>query len=133
MSREFERVGSESNFILRTVPIFAAQDVARAIEFYRCLGFVAKRYRDGDSYAFLSLDGFELHLCRSDISAERQSSENGVYFYLARGSAASLESKFRAAGVPIVSPLAPREWKMNEFVLADPDGNLLRFGEDLPC
>ena len=24
------------------------------------------------------------------------------------------------------------EWKVNEFVLSDPDGNLLRFGEHLP-
>lgn len=30
---------------------------------------------------------------------------------------------------PIASSLAPREWKMLEFVVVDPDNNLLRFGE----
>lgn len=56
---------------------------------------------------------------------------NGIYFYLASGTAAALEAEFRAAGAPILSPLSPREWKMNEFVLADPDANLLRFGEEI--
>ncbi len=120
------------NSILRTVPMLAVADLTRSIEFYRRLGFVAKRYRDGDGYAFLTRDRFELHLCRSDTLVEGQHPGNGVYFYLARGSAGTLEVEFRAAGAPMLSPLAPREWKMNEFVLADPDGNLLRFGEELP-
>jgi hypothetical protein len=58
--------------------------------------------------------------------------DNGVYFYLARGPVAALEAEIRAANIPFLSPLAPREWKMHEFVLADPGGNLLRFGEELP-
>jgi hypothetical protein len=56
---------------------------------------------------------------------------SGVYFYLADRAAAALGAEFRAAGIPILSPLAPREWHMNEFILSDPDGNLLRFGEDI--
>ena len=119
------------NSILRAVPILAVKNMTRSIELYRRLGFIAQRYRDGDSYAFLNRDGFDLHLCQSDVLAEDQHPGNGVYFYLACGSAASLEGEFRAAGASIVSPLAQREWKMNEFVLADPDGNLLRFGEEL--
>jgi hypothetical protein len=31
----------------------------------------------------------------------------------------------------LVEPLAPREWKMNEFALRDPDGNQLVFGEGI--
>lgn len=119
------------NSILRAIPILAVKDLTRSIEFYRRLGFSGKRYRDGDGYAFLSRGRFELHLSQSDMLVDRRNPGNGVYFYLARGSAASLEAEFRAAGSPILSPLAPREWKMNEFVLADPDGNLLRFGEEL--
>ncbi len=118
--------------IERTVPILAVKDLTGAIEFYRRLGFTAKRYRDGDGYAFLSRDPFELHLCQSGLLVEGRAPGNGVYFYLGCGSAAPLETEFRGAGVPIVSPLAPREWKMSEFVIADPDGNLLRFGEEIP-
>ena len=119
--------------IPRAVPILAVKDLARSIEFYRLVGFAARRYRDGDSYAFLNRDRFELHLCRSDTLIQGRNPGNGVYFYLARGSAAALEGDFRGAGASILSPLAPREWQMNEFVLADPDGNLLRFGEELPA
>lgn len=120
------------NPILRAVPILAVKDLSRSIDFYQRLGFNAKRYRGGDTYAFLSRDRFELHLSQSDMLIDGRNPGNGVYFYLARGSAASLEAEFRTAGSPILSPLAPRDWKMNEFVLADPDGNLLRFGEELP-
>jgi hypothetical protein len=38
----------------------------------------------GDSYAFVSCDPFELHLCRSDMLAGQQNLGNGVCFYLVR-------------------------------------------------
>ncbi len=104
--------------------------MSRSIAFYHQLRFSAKRYQNGDGYAFLERDGFELHLNRFETLV-RDHNPCGVYFYLERGTAAALESEFREAGVRILSPLAPREWKMNEFVLEDPDGNLLRFGEPL--
>ena len=117
--------------ILSFVPILAVKDLGRSIEFYARLGFSAERYRGGDIYAFLRRDGFQLHLSQSDTVIKEQNPGNGVYFYLARGTAAGLEAEFRTAGAPIASPLAQREWKMNEFVLVDPDANLLRFGEEL--
>jgi catechol 2,3-dioxygenase-like lactoylglutathione lyase family enzyme len=117
--------------IARIVPILPAKNLARAMDFYRLLGFSAHAWRDGDSYAFLTRDQLDIHLRTAPDLIEGQN-PSGVYFYLADGTAAALEAEFRAAGVKILSPLAPREWKMNEFVLSDPDGNLLRFGEHLP-
>lgn len=131
MSSDVQECSSANSSILRSVPILAIKNLTRAIEFYRRLGFDARRYRDGDSYAFLRRDRFELHLCQSDMLVEGQNPGNGIYFYLVPGSATLLEAEFRVADAPIISALAPREWKMNEFVLADPDGNLLRFGEDM--
>jgi hypothetical protein len=100
------------------------------MSFYRSLGFSAEPYQNGDGYAFLKRDGLEIHLTASEMLIESHT-PCGVYFYLSDGSAAALETEFRA-GVSILSALAPREWKLNEFVLSDPDGNLLRFGEHLP-
>jgi len=117
--------------IARIAPILPVKDLARAMAFYRRLGFHAEPYQNGDGYGFLCRDSIEMHLSQSDMLIEGQN-PCGVYFYLEQGTAAALEAEFRAAGAPILSPLAPREWKMNEFVLSDPDGNLLRFGEDLP-
>lgn len=114
----------------RSVAILPVKDMGTAIDFYKSLGFSAERYQNGDGYAFLDRGGFELHLNRIETLV-REHNPCGVYFYLERGTSAALESEFRAAGVRLLSPLAPREWKMNEFVLEDPDGNLLRFGEPL--
>jgi uncharacterized glyoxalase superfamily protein PhnB len=112
------------------VPILPVHNLQRAMDYYRRLGFTAQAYQNGDGYAFLDRNGLEIHLAASELLLENRN-PCGVYFYLNQGTAAALEAEFRAAGVSILSPLASREWKMNEFVLSDPDGNLLRFGEHL--
>jgi catechol 2,3-dioxygenase-like lactoylglutathione lyase family enzyme len=118
--------------IARIVPILPVKNLARAMDFYRLLGFSAQAWRDGDSYAFLTRDQLDIHL-RTALDLVEGQNPSGIYFYLADNTAAALEAEFRAAGITIRSPLTPREWRMNEFVLSDPDGNLLRFGEDLPA
>jgi len=120
-----------SQSIARIVPILPVKNLARAMDFYRLLGFSAHAWQDGDGYAFLTRDQLDIHLRTAPDLIEGQN-PSGVYCYLADGTAAALEAEFRAAGVKILSPLARREWNMNEFVLSDPDGNLLRFGEHLP-
>ena len=106
------------------------RDLTRAIEFYEQLGFTAKRYRDGDFYAFIQRDGWELHLSKSPELIPEHNFVR-VYFYLREGTVSALEAHCRATGLTIVEPLAPREWKMKDFVLRDPDGNRLIFGESL--
>jgi uncharacterized glyoxalase superfamily protein PhnB len=112
-------------------PILPSHNLKRAMDYYRLLGFSCTPYQDGDDYAFLTRDGLDIHLRKAPDLIENHN-PCGVYFYLASGTAAALEAEFRAAGVKILSRLEPREWKMNEFMLSDPDGNLLRFGEKLP-
>ena len=113
------------------VPVLPISDLTRAIDFYHLLGFTSKRYKAGDFYAFIQRDGHELHLRKfSALNADQN--PTSVYFYLIEGTAAALEAEFRASGTTIREPLAPREWKMNEFVLIDPDGNQLVFGENIP-
>jgi len=120
------------NKIVQSIsPILPVHNVRRAMDYYQQLGFKGTPYREGDSYAFVRRDGLELHLRQAEDLVENRN-PCGVYFYLAQGTAAALEAEFRAVGARILYPLAPREWKMNEFVLSDPDGNLLRFGEDFP-
>lgn len=113
----------------KTVPMLAVSDMARAIAFYELLGFRAVRYQGGDGYAFLHRGASTVHLTQSDMLVAGRHPGHGIYFYLPKGAAAALEAEFRSAGVSIRSPLAVREWKMNEFVVVDPDENLLRFGE----
>ena len=119
-----------SDTIAVVVPILPVRDLTQAIDFYERLGFTAKRYRDLDFYAFLQRDGCELHLSRTPELVPENNFVR-IYFYLREGTAAALEAHCRAVGVSIVEPLTPREWKMKEFVLRDPDGNRLIFGESL--
>lgn len=119
-----------SETIAVVVPILPVRDLTRAIEFYQQLGFTAKRYRDGDFYAFIQRDGRELHLSKTPELVPEHNLVR-VYFYLHDETAAALEAECRAAGMAIVEPLSAREWKMREFVLRDPDGNRLIFGESL--
>ena len=109
-------------------PILPVKDLARAMDFYRKLGFHAEPYENGPGYGFLCRDEVELHLSQSDMLIPKHN-PGGVYFYLAPGTAAALEAEFRAAGASILSPLAPRQWKMNEFVLSDPDGNIVEVSQ----
>jgi catechol 2,3-dioxygenase-like lactoylglutathione lyase family enzyme len=111
-------------------PVLPVRDIARAMDFYRRLGFTAHAWQNGDIYAFIQRDGHELHLSRSDKLTGNQSPA-AAYFYLIKGTAESLQAEFRAAGVEILSPLAPRPWNMRDFTIADPDGNHLHFGEEL--
>jgi predicted lactoylglutathione lyase len=115
-------------FITLAVPVLPVSDLTHAIDFYHQLGFTSKRYKDGDTYAFIHRDSHWIHLSKNRNLIQKQS-PSGVYFYLADGTAAALEAEFRTAGVTIVEPLARREWEMNEFVVNDPDGNQLVFGE----
>lgn len=115
--------------ITHVVPILCVRDMARAIDFYQLLGFTAHRYQGGDGYTFLHRGPWQLHLSQSDMLPGGENPGNGVYFYLASDTAAALQEEFRAAGASIRSPLSLREWRMNEFVVVDPDENLLRFGE----
>ncbi|HLI77327.1 MAG TPA: VOC family protein [Acidobacteriaceae bacterium] len=120
---------SEPQPILRgIVPILPVRSITNSVAFYAKIGFTADLYEDGDGYAFLNRDDLQIHLRRTpDLIAEHNPA--GIYFYLHQGAAAPLETEFLAAGVTILSPLSVRPWKMLEFMLSDPDGNLLRFGE----
>ena len=103
--------------IASIAPILPVHNLQRAMDYYRTLGFDAEPYQDGDFYAFLTRQGLEIHLRKAPDLIENHN-PSGVYFYLAPGSAAALEAEFRAAGIKILSPLSPREWKMNDNIVA---------------
>ncbi len=112
------------------VPILPVHSMNAAADFYRSLGFTIVLYTGAQDYAFAHRDGLEMHLRQAPDLGHQ--SPSGVYFRLNPGTAKALEEAFRNAGVPILSPLEEREWGTLEFMISDPDHNLLRFGELLP-
>lgn len=124
---EDSRTALDASQIANIVPILPVHSMAGALAFYERLGFHTELYRGAEGYAFLTLGKLQIHLrLAPDL---QHGSPCGVYLYLSPGTAADLQQRYRELGVEILSPLAVREWHMNEFMLSDPDGNLLRFGE----
>jgi uncharacterized glyoxalase superfamily protein PhnB len=115
-------------------PVLPVRSVARALEHYRKLGFVAKAYgeqaADGDPvYGFLSRGPIELHLARV---AELDPLHNTSACYLYVDDANRLHADWRAAGAGgrLTDP-EDTPYELREFAHVDPDGNLLRVGSPL--
>lgn len=124
--------------IICAVPVLASLDIGRSLAFLERLGFVERwRYPD---YASAARGDVELHLWLCDDPAVPKATS----CYLRVTDAAALHAAFAAAGVPDAATMSPasvaadvprmttpetKPWGMVEFVVWDPDGNLLRFGQ----
>ncbi len=102
--------------------IFPVKNMKAAVSFYEAIGFTSTMYDDG--YAWIQLDGGELfHLAQANVDPETNAA--GGYFHVQ-----DVDDWHRriSAAHPETSPLEVKPWKMKEFSLRDPSGNLLRFG-----
>ena len=108
-------------------PILPVSDLQTSLRFYAAMGFLGDAW--DDQYAMILRGESGIHL-RLETTPLKENNPSGAYFYVETG-IGDLYAEFLANHVPFCSPLAIREWKMNEFQVSDPDGNLLRFGEPL--
>ena len=118
-------MGSNPGTAIVTKIVFPVTDVVPAAAFYRSLGFVV----DGDDgYAWVTHNGGEiLHLARVD---DLDPALNRAAGYLHVQDAGDWHRAWTESGVD-VGPLVDEPWGMREFSLRDPDGNLLRVGQNL--
>src|SRR5579862_4767557 len=105
----------------RIAPIFPVRDVAASFVHYERLGFVTRRYRDGDEYGFANREGIEIHLGVAPGAFQAASA------YLFVDDAERLAEEWRSAGVEVHGP-EDTPWGRHEGAVADPDGNVIRFG-----
>jgi uncharacterized glyoxalase superfamily protein PhnB len=109
------------------MPSCTVTDVPKAIEFYRdTLGF-ACTFTNGDPicFAIMKRDVVELGLQTQRLGGVP--GKNGCYIKLAGVDA--LYSEYQRKGVTIVHPLRTEEYGMKEFMITDPEGNTINFGE----
>ena len=109
----------------RIAPIFPVHDLDVALEHYRRLGFVVRRYPPG-GYGFASREGAEIHLGVVPGDDRRASSA-----YLFVEDADELAAQWRTAGIEVHGP-QDTEWGQHEGAVVDPDGNIIRFGSPIP-
>jgi uncharacterized glyoxalase superfamily protein PhnB len=108
-------------------PLFPAADPGVSAAWY-CdrLGF-RQTYADAD-YAMVVRDGVEVHFWRcADPSIARATS---AYFRTRAVDALAAAMRRADEGGRIQTP-QDTAWGMREFYIWDPDGNLLKFGQDI--
>jgi catechol 2,3-dioxygenase-like lactoylglutathione lyase family enzyme len=108
---------------LNARPNFHVKDVARTVAFYRDkLGYtVVATMGEPANFALLENGGAQVAI---GASAEVQPS--GCYIYV--NGVRELHDRLTAAGLN-PTPLTQQPWGLLDFVVYDPDGHMLAFGE----
>jgi uncharacterized glyoxalase superfamily protein PhnB len=107
------------------MPGFGVADVTRAVAFYEeKLGFRVT-FRNGAVFAIVTRDGIEISL-----GPHRPGAPAGTCAcYVKLKGVDALHDEFAARGVAMTHPLKTEAYGMREFMITDPDGNTLNFGE----
>ncbi|MEL6566679.1 MAG: VOC family protein [Pseudomonadota bacterium] len=114
-------------------PIMPSRDFAATTAFYDRWGFTT--WYDDGSYLLMNCDKVELHFFHH-ATHRPEDSDHGAYI---RPTDVDAVSDLLAglnlpsdAGFPRFQPAENKPWGMREATLWDPDGNLLRIGENIP-
>ena len=113
----------------RSNPVFPVADVADSIEWYRrTLGFEPRVVNPpGDQvpvYAVLSRDSVSIHLLRSDEAPLGLAAPVQAQFWIRDGHD-HLFKQVKVAGAEVIEEPGDRPWGHRDFMVADPDGNLI--------
>ena len=114
----------------RLAPILPCRDVGAAEAFWAPLGFVTV-YRDAD-YLLMTRDGAEVHFWRNPAL---DPAANDAGAYLRPSDIDALDAEWGALGlpdegIPRLVRAEDKPWGMRELALVDPDGNLIRAGQE---
>jgi len=134
MSGQTETVSAKAVIAAAEPQLFVA-DIGTTIDFFVSqLGFViAFTYGEPPFYAEVQRDGARINLrCvdRPVIDADRRDREELLAASLTVATAAEIKTlflEFQAAGVTFVQTLKRQPWGARNFIVKDPDGNLLLF------
>jgi catechol 2,3-dioxygenase-like lactoylglutathione lyase family enzyme len=130
----------------RLIPELDVSDLDRSLTFYvGVVGFRVLYDRPEERFAFLDLDGAHLMIEEAAGPGRRFQSAplerpygRGVNFQIETANVDALHERVRKAGFDPIIPIEERWYRRDEiesgnrqFVVADPDGYLLRFFSDL--
>ena len=116
---------SEAGYCKSVCPIMSTTDIARTVKFYEALGFAVQVQGD---FVMTHRDAVELFLSlRSDHDPKRTAS----CVYIRVDDADALHARWEEAGIVGLRELRNTDYKMREFAVIDPDGNLMLYGSRL--
>ncbi len=114
-------------------PILPTRDIAKAEAFWRALGF-STVYMDIGEYLLMKRDGAEVHFA---LTPDLDPYTTAGCAYLRPSNIKDLHEEWSKLGlpdkgIPRYEALAEKPWGMAELALVDPDGNLIRAGQEIP-
>jgi catechol 2,3-dioxygenase-like lactoylglutathione lyase family enzyme len=112
-------------------PILPSRDIRATEDFYRRLGF--RTIYVAEDYLLMKREEAEAHFFHH-AHHRPEASDHGAY--LRPDDIDALSAEFAAlglprTGIPRFEPAAVKPWGMKELVIVDPDGNLLRAGQEI--
>lgn len=132
---------------VRLIPELTVRDWRASLAFYSTvLGFNCHYMREEDGFAMLDRDGARIMIDQIGIGRDFDGGLDavphpwgrGVNLQIAVKDVLALWRRVTGAGARVVLPLEERWYRVNggeagnrQFVVADPDGYLLRFYEDM--
>ncbi len=115
-------------------PILPSADIDRSEAFYASIGFHTV-YKDGDpGYLLMKRDSAEVHFFYKG-GHKAAASDHGAY--LRPSDVRVFSAEVEALGLPCENafpkfwPAEDKPWGMCEAVLWDPDGNIIRAGQEI--
>src|SRR5262245_30783563 len=112
----------------RSNPIYPVADVAASIEWYRrVFGFEARVVNPPGEvpvYAVLYRDTVSIHLMRKDEAPHGLTGPIETQFWIDEGLDGLFE-RVQAMGVKVLQAAADQEHGHRDFMVADPDGNVV--------
>lgn len=117
----------------KLAPILPSRDIDAAEAFWTRLGFRTV-YKDATRYLILKRAAAELHFW---LNPQLVPPRNDAGGYLRPNDINALDAEWSAlalpsAGVPRYHEAEDKPWGMRELAVIDPDGNLIRAGQELP-
>ncbi len=114
--------------ILSSAYCLSVNDVETSLNFYRNVLGAKDYFRFGD-YAGILLGLVEIHLAGPSVDLRRNEGHGCIYFFCENVD--GYYEDFTSKGAKIVVALSDQPYSMRDFVIEDPDGNLLTFGQEI--
>ena len=113
---------------IRSNPLYPVNDVAASIKWYAdvcgCTATLVHEGLHGPNYAVLYRDTVSIHLVRATEAQHGIKPPVQAQFWVAEGFEEIFENA-RLRGVRILESIKERPWGHRDFLLADPDGNVV--------
>ena len=120
---------------IRSNPLYPVNDVAASIKWYAdvcgCKATLVHEGLHGPNYAVLYRDTVSIHLVRATEAQHGIKPPVQAQFWVDEGFEEIFENAKRR-GVRILESIKERPWGHRDFLLADPDGNVVWITQVLP-